>query len=405
MEKIYLKKINKVKLSHLIPKEVKSLFKIFEKEGFKLLLVGGIVRDLLLNKKVQDIDLSVNTEPQKTIQILYKNNIKLLKHSVSYGSITAILSKNSYVEITSLRKDIKTFGRKAIPSFGENFENDAMRRDFTINALYADLDGNVYDYVGGIDDINNYNLKFIGEPQSRIKEDFLRILRFFRFIAYFKGINYDKSGLDACSYLAENLTLISLERKTKEMQKILTNENALQALLLMQKNNVLDKILPLNINFSEFEKITLKEKLLNLSPCFIRRLAALVNYNPSASNFLILNKKENVRFGKLCLNLNINDKFSALNMKYFEGLNIATDILVKSANLDKIKDYKKLLLYLNDVEIKKFPITGDDLLKLGYLKDKKLGEILNKAKIEWLNKETRLNKKEILEFINKNYPV
>ena len=142
--------------------------------------VGGCIRKILNNEKVDDIDLSTNIRPEETILALKKNQINFFETGIKHGTITAIINQRKF-EITSLRKDINTDGRHAEVEFSKNWKEDALRRDFTFNSIYADLDGNLFDPFNGVDDLKNGNIKFIGDANLRIKEDYLRILRYIRF--------------------------------------------------------------------------------------------------------------------------------------------------------------------------------------------------------------------------------
>jgi tRNA nucleotidyltransferase/poly(A) polymerase len=169
--------------------KARDLSKFFLAQGAEIQVVGGFVRDMILGKKTSDIDLVANCQPEVTVQILQKNHIKYRKTHISHGVIVAIMDGN-YFEISSLRQDVECYGRKAKVSFVKDFALDAQRRDFTINALYLNFSGKIYDFFSGQDDLKNGIVKFIGNPQQRIIEDYLRILRFFRFtVLYGKTIS------------------------------------------------------------------------------------------------------------------------------------------------------------------------------------------------------------------------
>jgi poly(A) polymerase len=200
--------------------EVKILFQVFNSE---ILLVGGCVRDLLLKKKIADFDFATKLRPNEIIKILEENNLKAIPTGIKFGTITAVVNHKNF-EITTLRKDNETDGRHCDPEFIDDFELDAARRDFTVNALYLDEAGNIYDYFDGISDLNNQEIKFIYDANKRIEEDYLRILRFFRFSCkYAKKL--DREGLTACILQKENLKKLSRERIRSEFLKIVGNEN------------------------------------------------------------------------------------------------------------------------------------------------------------------------------------
>ena len=168
-------------------KSIQLIFKILEKDDEETRFIGGCVRDLIAKrKKKYDVDIATTLKPKKVIELLKKKKIKIIKTGLSHGTVIAIINKEKF-EITTLRKDIQTDGRHAKVEFTNDWLEDSKRRDFTMNAMSCDIKGNLYDYHGGVKDLKKGVIKFIGEPKKRIKEDFLRILRFFRFYA-----NYGK---------------------------------------------------------------------------------------------------------------------------------------------------------------------------------------------------------------------
>ena len=217
------------------PSEVKKLFEIF---GEDIRLVGGSLRDLLLGKNMKDFDFATKFLPNEVIAILEKHQIKALETGIKFGTVTAVINHKNF-EITTLRKDQNHQGRHCDVEFVADYLLDASRRDFTINALYLDCEGNIYDYFGGIDDLEKEKVKFIGNANSRIEEDFLRILRFFRFSCeYAKSL--DKQGLEACTKQKENIKKLSRERIRQEFIKMFATSktaNLFKILAVMKKEN------------------------------------------------------------------------------------------------------------------------------------------------------------------------
>ena len=206
------------------PKKCKFLHNLIMLHGGNIRIVGGYVRDLLLCKTNIDIDLVTDLPPEIIIEICKEHKLSFMTLGIDYGTITVIINNEKF-EITSLRKDIKCYGRVAEVSFTKNWEEDAMRRDFTINGLYLDIDNNIYDYYSGISDLNNNKVRFIGDPITRIKEDYLRIMRYFRFLNIFDTVNIHDASLEAAITLSFNLNLISKERLKDELFKILSSSN------------------------------------------------------------------------------------------------------------------------------------------------------------------------------------
>lgn len=207
-----------------------------ENAGYPLRIVGGAVRDALLGRVIHDIDMAIAATPQHVIKIL-SPLCTVIPTGLSHGTITAVFKENCF-QITSLRADEKTSGRHADVRFHTSFEEDAKRRDFTMNALYVDHYGKLYDYVGGIDDLSHERVRFIGCPKRRIKEDYLRILRFFRMHAYF-GKEIDQKSLEACAKAAPFLKTLSRERIRSEFFRILTSEKATEIVQLMNDHRIL----------------------------------------------------------------------------------------------------------------------------------------------------------------------
>jgi poly(A) polymerase len=247
------------------PREVKFLFSIFNTNSLDdIRLVGGAVRDYLLGRRVGDYDFATKHRPETIIKILEKNKIKYHTIGLKYGTVTALLSEKGY-EITTLRKDINQRGRDTDVAFVEDYKVDAHRRDFTFNALYMDNIGKIYDYCGGLGDLRNGYLKFIGNPEERIREDKLRILRFFRFFCTTASfLDHDSlSNIKKYGYLVGHL---SPTRITQEFFKILGSNYPVGALKIMEKCSILEKIFPQakKFDYKNLEIFYSTRKILNL---------------------------------------------------------------------------------------------------------------------------------------------
>ncbi|MDX1917306.1 MAG: CCA tRNA nucleotidyltransferase [Rickettsiaceae bacterium] len=202
-------------------KELIEIFKICQNAGVEIRVVGGAVRDILLGHQIIDFDLAIKLPPQKSLKLFADNGYIVIPTGINYGTITVLVNDTPF-QITSLRKDIKTDGRRAQVEYGTSFEEDAIRRDFTINSLSYDIiTENLYDYFGGVEDLQNRKVIFIGDAEKRIREDYLRILRFFRFSAYYSK-DIDPKGFYACAKLAKELDIISPERIYQEISKIMS---------------------------------------------------------------------------------------------------------------------------------------------------------------------------------------
>ena len=241
-------------------------------------VVGGAVRDTLLGGAVTDVDLATTLQPQETIARVRAAGLKAVPTGIKHGTITAVLATGRPIEVTTLRRDLETDGRHAIVAFTDDWREDAARRDFTINALYADVTtGELYDYFGGLDDLAARRVRFIGDPYQRIAEDHLRILRYFRFHARF-GDALDLAGLDACSIRANDLMALSRERIASELLRLLVAPAAVSVVATMVDRGILKPVLPEidAAGVARLAGLAEREGATGIAPDPIRRLAALL---------------------------------------------------------------------------------------------------------------------------------
>jgi poly(A) polymerase len=244
-------------------------------------LVGGAVRDELLGLPVSDVDFATKLRPEEVVARLEKARIKAVPTGIDHGTVTAV-SDGQPVEITSLRRDVSTDGRRATVAFTDDWAEDAARRDFTINALSADpLTGEVYDYFGGLGDLEDRHIRFIGDPLERIAEDHLRILRFFRFHAKFGSGAPDAAALKACTQRANDLMALSRERIADELLKLLGMEDPAPTVGIMLQRGILKSVLP-EIEperLPNLEAVIASERATGIAPDPVRRLAALLPHD------------------------------------------------------------------------------------------------------------------------------
>ena len=215
--------------------------------------VGGCVRNALLGAAVSDTDIATVLTPARAVAALEAAGIRAVPTGFDHGTVTAVAGKRGF-EITTLRKDVATDGRRAVVAFSTDWEEDASRRDFRLNAIYADTDGRLFDPVGGIADALEGRVRFIGEPQARIEEDYLRILRFYRFHAWYGRTPLDADGHAASSRLRAGLRQLSAERVWSELKKLLSAPDPRAVLEAMQEGNVLNEVLPSAIDLNVFLK-------------------------------------------------------------------------------------------------------------------------------------------------------
>jgi poly(A) polymerase len=247
--------------------------------------VGGAVRDGLLGLPVNDVDLATRLEPQEVIARLEKAKIKAVPTGLDHGTITAVSDGHPF-EITTLRTDVETDGRRATVAFTDDWKADAARRDFTINALFADpVSGDIFDYFGGLDDLEQRHVRFIGDPLQRIAEDHLRILRFFRFHARFGAGVPDPAAVDACAARANDLMALSRERIADELLKLLGMPEPAATVQIMLDRGILKPVLPeIGIDRLEaLERLIEAEQRAKVEPEALRRLSALLPRDPAVA--------------------------------------------------------------------------------------------------------------------------
>ena len=234
--------------------ETQALMKALASEGGVSRFVGGCVRNALLGEPVTDVDIATALRPDDVIRLLEAASIKVVPTGLEHGTVTAISGGRSF-EITTLRVDVATDGRRADVAFTQDWVADASRRDFTLNALYCDADGTVYDPLGGRADLAARRVRFIGDANARIAEDYLRILRFFRMQAAYGGKEWDSEGLKACAEGRAGLTQLSGERVYSELLKIAACDRAAEAYRKMAAIGVLTIILPEATRLDRFERL------------------------------------------------------------------------------------------------------------------------------------------------------
>ena len=341
--------------------------------------VGGAVRDALLGLPPEDLDLATPFAPEDVVRRLEAAGIKAVPTGIAHGTVTAI-SSGTVVEVTTLRCDLVTDGRRATVAFTADWAADAARRDFTINALYADpMNGEIVDSVGGEADILARRVRFIGDPLQRIAEDHLRILRFFRFHARFgKGIP-DAAALDACAARANDLMALSRERIADELLKLLVLPDPSPTLKLMTERGILAPILPELVAEPAARVATLAraETAANISPDPLRRLAAILPREAAlaakVAARLKLSKKARKRLADAAdPNLGANPRALA----YRHGSASAVDRLLLA---DRSEDAANIAGW----PIPRLPLTGGDLMARGMAQGPQIASTLRRIEDRW----------------------
>jgi poly(A) polymerase len=255
------------------------LLAVLDGDGEEARVVGGAVRNALLGEPIGEFDIATTALPAEVIRRANAQGFKTVPTGIDHGTVTVVVDGRPF-EVTTLREDVETFGRKARVAFGRDWKKDADRRDFTINALSVSRDGTIHDYVGGLADLQKHRIRFIGDPAARIAEDYLRILRFFRFQAHYGEGLPDREGLAACILARAGLVTLSRERVRAELLKLLIGRHAVPVLAVMSECGLLIGVLggvPLLASFSNLAKI---EQAIGLHPDAVRRLGALAVFVP-----------------------------------------------------------------------------------------------------------------------------
>ena len=393
-------------------KEAKELFSYLNQIGEenKVKFVGGCVRKVLSAEIVDDIDLATTLEPNEVKKKLNKKNIKVIDTGISHGTVTAILNQIKF-EITTLRKDVSTDGRHADVKFTTNWEQDALRRDFTINAIYADLDGRFFDPQNGISDLKNGKVKFIGSPDDRIQEDYLRILRYFRFFTQYSKKEHDQEVMQSIKKNVNGINKISKERIFDELKKIFSLKNVTQLFNLKESREIFLNIFPQLKYYERLKK--LNNKLKDKFDSTLIMASLIVDQSDNYGYFCYKYKTSNVikkRFENISNkfeNLKKKEFYSEKNIKkmtYFIGKDNVRDLLLFSALINnKINDSDiiKLLDYVNFLKVPKFPLSGDDLKKFGYESGEIMGKKLKLLEEEWIENNFILDDKTLKKNLNK----
>jgi poly(A) polymerase len=253
---------------------VARLLSILSSDGEEARVVGGAVRNALLGEPINEIDIATTAVPDEVVRRAQAAGFKPVPTGIAHGTVTVVVDGHPF-EVTTLRQDVETYGRHAKVAFGRDWRADAERRDFTINALSASADGTIYDYVGGLDDLAARRVRFIGEPRARIEEDYLRILRFFRFHAGYGQGEPDREALHACILGRAGLDKLSRERVRMELMKLLVAPRATPTLVVMSEVGLLLQVLGGVPYLAGFEMMAKVEAAAGLAPDPVQRLGGL----------------------------------------------------------------------------------------------------------------------------------
>ena len=340
--------------------------------------VGGAVRDDLLGLPVNDIDFATRLTPGQVIERLETAHIKAVPTGIDHGTVTAV-ADGQPAEVTTLRADVNTDGRRATVEFTDDWMADASRRDFTINALYADPEtGEVHDYFGGLDDLKAHRVRFIGDPLTRIAEDHLRILRFFRFHARFGDSKPDAAAIAACAARANDLMALSRERIADELMKLLALADPSATVELMIERGIFVPVLPEITSAEHLRSLMAAEKEGGFEPDPLRRLAVLLPRDAATAGAIAarlkLSNKARKRIG-LAVGTDLSG--SPQSLAYWIGTESAIDRLLLAG---RASDARKI----RDWEVPRLPVGGGDLIKLGITQGPLVAKTLQAIERAWV---------------------
>ncbi|MCY4052298.1 MAG: CCA tRNA nucleotidyltransferase [Hyphomicrobiales bacterium] len=380
----------KASLEELVGREdVRLLFAMLGEENIRL--VGGAVRDVLLELEVGDIDVASRLSPDEVIARLVREGVRVVPTGLAHGTVSAWVGGTRF-EITQLRRDEETDGRHARIKAIDDWDEDAARRDFTVNALYLDGKGVLHDPLDGAADLRAGRVRFIGESRERIKEDYLRILRFFRFTAGYGGAHPDAEGLSACEELRGGLSRISGERIDEEVSRILMLPRGGNALEWMESCGVLKECLG-DVRLERYKALIEIESSLGLESDAGLRLGILLRDENAARDV-----SERLRFSRAytrrlavmfsAMLSNVPSGLEVRSLLYRYGRASARDILLLSwsngAARDNVKEWKKALEGLEG-EIPDFPLTGSMVMDLGVGEGELVGRVLSRVESRWIS--------------------
>lgn len=401
----------------LADEKLQKLLAALSTGGDEARVVGGAVRNTLLGQPVTDIDIATTTTPDETVRRARKAGFRTAPTGIDHGTVTVIADGNAY-EVTTLRADVETDGRRASVTFGRDWQNDAERRDFTINALYARADGDIIDLVGGLADLERRTLRFIGDADTRITEDYLRILRFFRFFAWYGAGRPDAAGLKACTRHRDGLERLSAERVWAELKKLLSAPDPSRALLWMRQTGVLTKILPESEKWGidTIGPLMEAERTLGWEPEPLLRLAAIIPpHEPRISELgkrLRLSNAEKAAllgWARAPVPQPDLDEAGFRKLAYRsdeKGLLWRLKLALVSARARAAEDDKALMEAAGFTRLMKLaaawqkpvlPVDGGDLAKLGLEKGRAVGEVLSRLQDEWIESDFSLKRDALLE--------
>ena len=389
--------------------ELRAVLKALDGENRSTRVVGGAVRDGLLGRRVTDADLATVFPPAEVISRAEAAGLKTAPTGIAHGTVTAIAGGRPF-EVTTLRRDVETDGRRAVVRFTTDWKEDAARRDFTMNALYCDVDGDILDPLGGLADLKAGRVRFIGDAEDRIREDFLRILRFFRFFAYYGTGRPDSEGLKACARLKAGIATLSAERIWAELKRLFAAPDPTRAMLWMRTTEVLNKALPESWGIDAIHRLVAAEKPEGWDPDPLLRLEAILPPHrariDALGTRLRLSKAEAARLLAWADAPAPDPAWSEQELAkvlyrlepsgVLDRLRHALAREMDAGHGEAAEGLRALIRFAEAWHRPVFPLSGKDLVAAGVPPGPELGQRLKELEERWIESRFSLQREELL---------
>ncbi len=398
--------------------ETKTIWAALTAKGAQVRFIGGCVRDTLLRRPIRDIDIATPDPPEKVQELLEGAGIRVIPTGIDHGTVTAIINRRSF-EITTLRIDLETDGRRAKVAFTDDWSADAMRRDFTINTFSCNMEGDIFDPFNSLNDLACGEIKFVGVPKERIQEDILRLLRFFRFFATYGRPPANAEALAACRAEAHNLPILSGERVRVEIYRILMSKDPAGVITLMQAHDVLEHVLPEAGNVERLRALSQLDAnstyTESVKPHPVTRLAALLETNSVgakavASRLRMSNRRRRRLVALACPQQRIVPDMSSPALRralHGYGSKIICDLALQSWAHERSVDPRQpqtrtqawadLLRVIHAWQDVTFPLRGRDVMATGIGHGPRIGQILKEIEAWWESEDYRPGREECLK--------
>jgi poly(A) polymerase len=380
-----------------------QLFQIFEDQGIQPRFVGGCVRDAILGMAAHDVDIAVPISPDEIIHVLSTAKIHTIPTGYEFGTITAVIDSRPF-QITSLRKDWETDGRHPRVTYGKDWKGDAARRDFTMNALYADKDGVIYDYFKGVEDLKAGVIRFVGDAHQRIEEDYLRILRYFRFLAWYGHGPIHEEAIEACTALSPGLNGLSRERIGHEFLKLLGAPQPCPSLKFMNQCGAASFILPHPINLQALEAVLNFDEP-STTLCRLAALSLPQIDGKGLAKALRLSGKQKQYLNDCAKRLGDypSSERTIYHNLYQDGVEFFKDLTILSLALRPLSSTPSILQAAFRIaaswETPSFPLKGQDLIEIGIKAGPELGSLLKQCETWWINQGFQPDREACLAWV------